>query len=85
MGFPGMQRTHGLEMETVTSCAATVHPQHPDKGTMPTLTPGDVTLTWGCLPRPAVVLTDVEVGMQDPLGLGKLGAQAEKDRRLRKK
>ncbi|KFP05159.1 Liprin-alpha-2, partial [Calypte anna] len=32
-----------------------------------------------------VVLTDVEVGMQDPLGLGKLGAQAEKDRRLRKK
>ncbi|XP_051495110.1 liprin-alpha-4 isoform X2 [Apus apus] len=32
-----------------------------------------------------VVLTDVEVGLQDPLGLGKLGAQAEKDRRLRKK
>ncbi|KAM9255354.1 liprin-alpha-4 isoform 1-T1 [Cariama cristata] len=32
-----------------------------------------------------VLLTDVEVGMQDPLGLGKLGAQAEKDRRLRKK
>ncbi|XP_053943309.1 liprin-alpha-4 isoform X3 [Cuculus canorus] len=32
-----------------------------------------------------VMLTDVEVGMQDPLGLGKLGAQAEKDRRLRKK
>ncbi|XP_009461570.1 PREDICTED: liprin-alpha-4 [Nipponia nippon] len=32
-----------------------------------------------------VVLTDVEVGMQDLLGLGKLGAQAEKDRRLRKK
>ncbi|XP_069731724.1 liprin-alpha-4 isoform X2 [Phaenicophaeus curvirostris] len=32
-----------------------------------------------------VILTDVEVGMQDPLGLGKLGAQAEKDRRLRKK
>ncbi|TRZ12936.1 hypothetical protein HGM15179_014157 [Zosterops borbonicus] len=32
-----------------------------------------------------VVLTDVEGGMQDPLGLGKLGAQAEKDRRLRKK
>ncbi|XP_068275639.1 liprin-alpha-4 [Nyctibius grandis] len=32
-----------------------------------------------------VVLTDVEVGIQDPLGLGKLGAQAEKDRRLRKK
>ncbi|NXD82651.1 LIPA4 protein, partial [Halcyon senegalensis] len=32
-----------------------------------------------------VMLTDVEVGIQDPLGLGKLGAQAEKDRRLRKK
>ncbi|XP_062480871.1 liprin-alpha-4 isoform X5 [Pezoporus occidentalis] len=32
-----------------------------------------------------VLLTDVEVGMQDPLGLGKLGAQAEKDRRMRKK
>ncbi|NXL85375.1 LIPA4 protein, partial [Alectura lathami] len=32
-----------------------------------------------------VMLTDTEVGMQDPLGLGKLGAQAEKDRRLRKK
>ncbi|XP_064029500.1 liprin-alpha-4 isoform X3 [Pogoniulus pusillus] len=32
-----------------------------------------------------VLLTEVEVGMQDPLGLGKLGAQAEKDRRLRKK
>ncbi|NXS68162.1 LIPA4 protein, partial [Pandion haliaetus] len=32
-----------------------------------------------------VLLTDIEVGMQDPLGLGKLGAQAEKDRRLRKK
>ncbi|XP_075631758.1 liprin-alpha-4 isoform X5 [Balearica regulorum gibbericeps] len=32
-----------------------------------------------------VLLTDMEVGMQDPLGLGKLGAQAEKDRRLRKK
>ncbi|OXB69699.1 UNVERIFIED_CONTAM: hypothetical protein H355_011122, partial [Colinus virginianus] len=32
-----------------------------------------------------VLLTDTEVGMQDPLGLGKLGAQAEKDRRLRKK
>uniref|UniRef100_A0A8C5T4G3 PTPRF interacting protein alpha 4 n=1 Tax=Malurus cyaneus samueli TaxID=2593467 RepID=A0A8C5T4G3_9PASS len=32
-----------------------------------------------------VVLTDVEGGIQDPLGLGKLGAQAEKDRRLRKK
>ncbi|KAM6398994.1 liprin-alpha-4 isoform 2-T2 [Rhynochetos jubatus] len=32
-----------------------------------------------------VTLTDMEVGMQDPLGLGKLGAQAEKDRRLRKK
>ncbi|NWI33846.1 LIPA4 protein, partial [Sula dactylatra] len=32
-----------------------------------------------------VLLTDVEVGIQDPLGLGKLGAQAEKDRRLRKK
>ncbi|KGL78365.1 Liprin-alpha-2, partial [Tinamus guttatus] len=29
--------------------------------------------------------TGQEVGMQDPLGLGKLGAQAEKDRRLRKK
>ncbi|XP_055584246.1 liprin-alpha-4 isoform X8 [Falco biarmicus] len=33
----------------------------------------------------AVLLTEMEVGMQDPLGLGKLGAQAEKDRRLRKK
>ncbi|RMB99499.1 hypothetical protein DUI87_24236 [Hirundo rustica rustica] len=33
----------------------------------------------------AVLLTDVEGGIQDPLGLGKLGAQAEKDRRLRKK
>ncbi|RLV95307.1 hypothetical protein DV515_00012883 [Chloebia gouldiae] len=32
-----------------------------------------------------VLLTDVEGGIQDPLGLGKLGAQAEKDRRLRKK
>ncbi|KAM6311170.1 liprin-alpha-4 isoform 2-T2 [Podargus strigoides] len=32
-----------------------------------------------------VILTDMEVGIQDPLGLGKLGAQAEKDRRLRKK
>ncbi|XP_053820010.1 liprin-alpha-4 isoform X3 [Vidua macroura] len=32
-----------------------------------------------------VLLTDVEAGIQDPLGLGKLGAQAEKDRRLRKK
>uniref|UniRef100_A0A8V1A9B2 PTPRF interacting protein alpha 4 n=1 Tax=Gallus gallus TaxID=9031 RepID=A0A8V1A9B2_CHICK len=32
-----------------------------------------------------VLLTDTEVGIQDPLGLGKLGAQAEKDRRLRKK
>ncbi|NWV13302.1 LIPA4 protein, partial [Ptilonorhynchus violaceus] len=32
-----------------------------------------------------VVLTDMEGGIQDPLGLGKLGAQAEKDRRLRKK
>ncbi|NWH53025.1 LIPA4 protein, partial [Fregata magnificens] len=32
-----------------------------------------------------VLLTDMEVGMQDSLGLGKLGAQAEKDRRLRKK
>ncbi|NXU96982.1 LIPA4 protein, partial [Cettia cetti] len=32
-----------------------------------------------------VVLTDVEGSIQDPLGLGKLGAQAEKDRRLRKK
>uniref|UniRef100_A0A8C4VA74 PTPRF interacting protein alpha 4 n=1 Tax=Falco tinnunculus TaxID=100819 RepID=A0A8C4VA74_FALTI len=32
-----------------------------------------------------VLLTEMEVGMQDPLGLGKLGAQAEKDRRLRKK
>ncbi|XP_057280429.1 liprin-alpha-4 isoform X3 [Pezoporus wallicus] len=32
-----------------------------------------------------VLLTDMEVGMQDPLGLGKLGAQAEKDRRMRKK
>uniref|UniRef100_A0A8C2TEA6 PTPRF interacting protein alpha 4 n=1 Tax=Coturnix japonica TaxID=93934 RepID=A0A8C2TEA6_COTJA len=29
--------------------------------------------------------TGQEVGIQDPLGLGKLGAQAEKDRRLRKK
>uniref|UniRef100_A0A8V5GZQ5 Uncharacterized protein n=1 Tax=Melopsittacus undulatus TaxID=13146 RepID=A0A8V5GZQ5_MELUD len=38
-----------------------------------------------CLAWPTVLLTDVEVGMQDPLGLGKLGAQAEKDRRLRKK
>lgn len=58
---------------------------------MPTLAlrgspwPGDITLTRGCLACPAVVLTDVEGGMQDPLGLGKLGAQAEKDRRLRKK
>uniref|UniRef100_A0A803VKS5 PTPRF interacting protein alpha 4 n=1 Tax=Ficedula albicollis TaxID=59894 RepID=A0A803VKS5_FICAL len=32
-----------------------------------------------------VLLTDAEGGIQDPLGLGKLGAQAEKDRRLRKK
>ncbi|XP_027557698.1 liprin-alpha-4 isoform X2 [Neopelma chrysocephalum] len=32
-----------------------------------------------------VVLTDPEGSIQDPLGLGKLGAQAEKDRRLRKK
>ncbi|KAJ7418849.1 Liprin-alpha-2 [Pitangus sulphuratus] len=32
-----------------------------------------------------VVLTDAEGTIQDPLGLGKLGAQAEKDRRLRKK
>ncbi|XP_032566602.1 liprin-alpha-4 isoform X3 [Chiroxiphia lanceolata] len=32
-----------------------------------------------------VVLTDAEGSIQDPLGLGKLGAQAEKDRRLRKK
>ncbi|NXO98252.1 LIPA4 protein, partial [Certhia brachydactyla] len=32
-----------------------------------------------------VLLTDVDGGIQDPLGLGKLGAQAEKDRRLRKK
>ncbi|XP_068774249.1 liprin-alpha-4 isoform X5 [Struthio camelus] len=32
-----------------------------------------------------VLLTDTEMGMQDPLGLGKLGAQAERDRRLRKK
>uniref|UniRef100_A0A8C9MXA9 PTPRF interacting protein alpha 4 n=1 Tax=Serinus canaria TaxID=9135 RepID=A0A8C9MXA9_SERCA len=32
-----------------------------------------------------VLLADVEGGIQDPLGLGKLGAQAEKDRRLRKK
>ncbi|NXE68681.1 LIPA4 protein, partial [Calcarius ornatus] len=38
-----------------------------------------------CLACPTVVLTDVEGGIQDPLGLGKLGAQAEKDRRLRKK
>ncbi|NXC41222.1 LIPA4 protein, partial [Penelope pileata] len=36
-------------------------------------------------PTGQVLLTDTEVGMQDPLGLGKLGAQAEKDRRLRKK
>ncbi|NXA76130.1 LIPA4 protein, partial [Thryothorus ludovicianus] len=32
-----------------------------------------------------VLLTDMDGGIQDPLGLGKLGAQAEKDRRLRKK
>uniref|UniRef100_A0A8C3RCD6 PTPRF interacting protein alpha 4 n=1 Tax=Cyanoderma ruficeps TaxID=181631 RepID=A0A8C3RCD6_9PASS len=38
-----------------------------------------------CLACPTVLLTDVEGGIQDPLGLGKLGAQAEKDRRLRKK
>uniref|UniRef100_G1MTK3 SAM domain-containing protein n=1 Tax=Meleagris gallopavo TaxID=9103 RepID=G1MTK3_MELGA len=37
------------------------------------------------LPALSVLLTDTEVGIQDPLGLGKLGAQAEKDRRLRKK
>ncbi|XP_059686979.1 liprin-alpha-4 [Gavia stellata] len=36
-------------------------------------------------PTGQVMLTDMDVGMQDPLGLGKLGAQAEKDRRLRKK
>lgn len=45
----------------------------------------DITLTSGCLASPTVLLTDVEGGIQDPLGLGKLGAQAEKDRRLRKK
>uniref|UniRef100_A0A803YBY6 SAM domain-containing protein n=1 Tax=Meleagris gallopavo TaxID=9103 RepID=A0A803YBY6_MELGA len=39
----------------------------------------------GYLACPTVLLTDTEVGIQDPLGLGKLGAQAEKDRRLRKK
>ncbi|XP_075766143.1 liprin-alpha-4 isoform X4 [Pelodiscus sinensis] len=32
-----------------------------------------------------VLLTDPELSLQDVLGLGKLGAQAEKDRRLRKK
>ncbi|NWW80515.1 LIPA4 protein, partial [Climacteris rufus] len=39
----------------------------------------------GCVACPTVLLTDMEGGIQDPLGLGKLGAQAEKDRRLRKK
>uniref|UniRef100_A0ABM5G6C9 Liprin-alpha-4 isoform X10 n=1 Tax=Pogona vitticeps TaxID=103695 RepID=A0ABM5G6C9_9SAUR len=32
-----------------------------------------------------VILTDSEINIQDSLGLGKLGAQAEKDRRLKKK
>ncbi|KAK9404638.1 liprin-alpha-4 [Crotalus adamanteus] len=32
-----------------------------------------------------VLLTDAEMNIQDSLGLGKLGAQAEKDRRLKKK
>ncbi|XP_048353247.1 liprin-alpha-4 isoform X7 [Sphaerodactylus townsendi] len=32
-----------------------------------------------------VMLTDSEIGIQDTLGLGKLGAQAERDRRLKKK
>ncbi|XP_070601861.1 liprin-alpha-4 isoform X3 [Erythrolamprus reginae] len=32
-----------------------------------------------------VLLTDSEMNIQDSLGLGKLGAQAEKDRRLKKK
>ncbi|XP_059573624.1 liprin-alpha-4 isoform X2 [Alligator mississippiensis] len=32
-----------------------------------------------------VLMTDSEIGLQDTLGLGKLGAQAEKDRRMRKK
>ncbi|XP_077785249.1 liprin-alpha-4 isoform X2 [Podarcis muralis] len=32
-----------------------------------------------------VMLTDSEINIQDSLGLGKLGAQAEKDRRLKKK
>uniref|UniRef100_A0A803TFZ1 PTPRF interacting protein alpha 4 n=1 Tax=Anolis carolinensis TaxID=28377 RepID=A0A803TFZ1_ANOCA len=32
-----------------------------------------------------VMLTDSEINIQDTLGLGKLGAQAEKDRRLKKK
>jgi len=37
----------GLEMETVTSCAATVHPQHLGMGTVavPTPNPWDITLT----------------------------------------
>lgn len=32
-----------------------------------------------------VLLTDSEINIQDSLGLGKLGAQAEKDRRMKKK
>lgn len=87
LGFPGMQGGWGggLEMETVTSCAAIVCPQHPGTVTVPAPNPWDITLTRGCLACPTVLLTDMEVGIQDPLGLGKLGAQAEKDRRLRKK
>lgn len=46
---------------------------------------GNIMVTWEYLACPTVLLTDTEVGIQDPLGLGKLGAQAEKDRRLRKK
>lgn len=51
LGFPGMQGScgGGMEMETVTSCAAIVHPQHPGIGTVAvaTLTPGDAMLTLG--------------------------------------
>lgn len=95
LGFPGMQWScgGGMEMETHLLCCDCASPTpwygdcgsaHPDPGGCHADL-GDITLTRGCLACPTVLLTDMEVGMQDPLGLGKLGAQAEKDRRLRKK
>lgn len=48
LGFPAMQGGcgGGLEMETVTCCAAIVHPQHPGMGTVavPAPNPWDITL-----------------------------------------